>query len=113
MRSLPKPSTMLSRPLCAAALLIATIPLAACSDTIVSTPRASCAILIPQSWRTPVPPEPIPQTDGSVSLATVQAWAAGFIGQTGVLEKQAGRTVDAIAIMERCEALVNTARTDG
>lgn len=111
MRNRPKLSMMPSRPLCAAALLIATIPLASgCSDTIVSTPPAACASLIPQSWRTPVPPEPIPQTDGSVSLATVQAWAAGFIGQTGALEKQAGRTVDAIAIMERCEALVNQSR---
>jgi hypothetical protein len=45
-------------------------------------------------------------------VAAIEApWAAGFVGLAGALEKQAGRTTDAVDLMTRCEALVNQSRT--
>lgn len=121
MRSRHSKSIRQSRRRSAASLLSPVILLAGCADTVVSTPPAACASLIPQSWRTPVPPEPIPTpvdaggwlgkplTDAMV--AAIEApWATGFVGQAGALEKQAGRTVDAVDLMTRCEALVNQSR---
>jgi len=121
MRNLLNRSIQQSRRRSAASVCIGTILLAGCADTVVSTPPAACASLIPQSWRTPVPPEPIPTpVDASgwlgkpltdAMVAAIEApWAAGFVGQAGALEKQAGRTVDAVDLMTRCEVLVNSSR---
>lgn len=84
--------------------------LAGCGDKIVSTPPAACAGLLPQSWRSPVDPEPIPDTTGMNDLDAVKAWAQAYVGQSGKLEIANGRTNDAIGIVERCEALQNAAR---
>lgn len=90
---------------------------------VVSTPPASCSSLIPQGWKEPVAAEPIP-TNADVSgwlgkpltdamaAAIIAPWATGFVGQAGALEKQAGRTQDAIAVVENCERMVNAARPE-
>lgn len=53
---------------------------------------------MPDSWRKPVPGAPLP--DGQ----TVGDWIAFGDAQTAQLDKANGRTVDAITIVERCEA---------
>lgn len=63
----------------------------------MATPGA-CSALIPGSWRQPVPGAPLPE--GNV----VGDWIAFADAQTGQLDKANGRTVDAIGIIERCEA---------
>ena len=73
-----------------------------CQST-VTAPSASCAKLIPISWREPVEGAAIPNGD-------VQEWQAGFVAQSVQLSKANGRTADAIAIVEGCEALVNDVR---
>lgn len=93
-----------------------------CGKTpIVSTPPASCSALIPQGWKKPVQGAAIPKpadtsqwigkplTD-AMAAAIVAPWASWGVEQTGQLDKANGRTADGIAIMERCEALVNAAR---
>lgn len=69
----------------------------ATSHTIVAFPT-SCSNLVPDSWKKPVPGAPLP--DGQ----TVGDWIAFADAQTAQLDKANGRTVDAITIVERCEA---------
>jgi hypothetical protein len=84
--------------------------LPACVGTppIVSTPNA-CSTLIPDSWRAPVKGADLPEGN------TVADWIAFGDAQTGQLDKANGRTVDALAIVGRCEerdkAAVKHART--
>lgn len=111
--------------LCGAAAL----SLAGCGifqDTVVSTPPARCADLVPSSWvNEPVEAAPIP-ADQSALLATligqpltqvgaaalVGPWAAAYVAQGGQLAKANGRTVDAVEIVRGCETLVNESRAD-
>lgn len=80
-------------------LLCVTLALPACvsAGPILATPGA-CSTLIPDSWREPVEGAPLPDGD------TVGDWVAFADAQTGKLDMANGRTVDAMAIVERCEA---------
>lgn len=78
------------------ALLILPLLLGGCATTVVSTPN-SCAMLLPQEWRTGVEPAPLPTGD------TVGDWIIFGDAQTGKLDQANGRTKDAIGIVERCE----------
>jgi len=55
-------------------------------------------MLIPDAWREPVPGAPLPAGE------TVGDWIAFGDAQTAQLDKANGRTVDALAIVSRCEA---------
>lgn len=61
--------------------------------------------MLPNSWLAGVAPVEMPL---SAKLADghddARPWQSGFIGQTGQLEIANGRYVDAIGIVERCEA---------
>lgn len=59
---------------------------------------SACSTLIPDSWRKAVEGAPLPLG------GTVGDWVAFGDAQTGQLDKANGRTVDAIGIVERCEA---------
>lgn len=108
-----------------ALLLSATLSLTACAgnQAIVTTPPAQCSRLIPASWSTPIPSEPIPAdidiTDwigvpltAAMAAAISAPWAKAYVGSDGQLDKANGRTVDAIGIMTECERLTNAARVD-
>jgi hypothetical protein len=79
--------------------LIILLPLTACAGTpVVTTASASCAALLPPSWKDGVAGAPLPDGD------TVGDWVAFADAQTGRLDVANGRTRDAISIVERCEA---------
>lgn len=82
------------------ALLCMTPGLTACAAAppIVTASAASCAALLPDSWKAGVPGAPLPR-DG----ASVADWVGFADAQTGRLDQANGRTADAIAIVERCE----------
>ncbi len=82
-----------------ALIVLAMLPLAACmgNATIIAAP-SSCSTLIPETWREPVPGAPLPGGD------TVGDWIAFGDAQTAQLDKANGRTVDALAVIGRCEA---------
>ena len=104
----------------------------ACGHLVVQTPPASCAKLIPDSWRAGVGPGPIPAAVpadfGAAACASVidaarpycmlaqraqegeKRYAGAYVTETGQTAKADGRTADTIGIFERCEALVNAAR---
>ena len=63
----------------------------------MGTPGA-CSALVPDGWRAAVPGADLPAGD------TVADWIAFGDAQTGQLDKANGRTMDAIGIVERCEA---------
>ena len=77
----------------------------------MTIPPAKCAGLVPVEWSQGVKPVTLPDT-GADALDAARAWAAAFVAQTGQLEKANGRTADTIAIMQRCEDMVNAARPD-
>ena len=60
---------------------------------------ADCAGLLPPSWKAGVAGAELPP-----DAATVGDWIAFGDAQTGKLDQANGRTADAIAIVERCEA---------
>lgn len=104
------------------ALIVAVLglALAGCgSKVIVSTPKAHCADLTPSAWAEGVEAAPIP-TDAPVEMgkplteavraAIVAPWAGAYVMMSAALEVANGRTVDAIGIPKRCEALMNAAR---
>lgn len=62
----------------------------------MATPSA-CSSLIPEGWREPVPGADLPDGD------TVGDWIKFGDAQTAQLDKANGRTVDALAIIGRCE----------
>jgi hypothetical protein len=79
--------------------LIILLPMTACAGTpAVTTASASCAALLPPSWKDGVAAAPLPDGD------TVGDWVAFADAQTGKLDQANGRTKDAITIVERCEA---------
>ena len=82
------------------------------SRPVVSVPPARCASLIPASWAEGVEAEPIPDTSGLSEFEQIKAWAKAYIGMGGQLEKANGRTADTVAIIARCETLMNEARAD-
>ncbi|MEP7008245.1 MAG: hypothetical protein ABI810_19860 [Sphingomonas bacterium] len=90
---LPRARMRLSIPLSAMLLCAACVG----APPIVTTPNA-CSTLIPDSWRAPVAGADLP--DGN----TVADWIAFGDAQTAQLDKANGRTVDALAIIGRCEA---------
>lgn len=86
-------------------LLLSAMPgLTGCAAArpIVATP-AACAALLPAGWKAGVPGAPLPSGD------RVGEWIAFADAQTGRLDEANGRTRDAIAIVERCEARGNDA----
>jgi len=80
-------------------LLLLPLACAACvgAPPIYAT-SAACSSLLPADWRRPVPGAPLPEGQA------VGGWIAFGDAQTGQLDKANGRTVDAIGIVERCEA---------
>ena len=66
---------------------------------IVTASAADCAGLLPASWKTGVAGAALPPDD-----ALAGDWIAFADAQTGRLDQANGRTADAIAIVERCEA---------
>lgn len=97
--------------------LLATVVLCAglsgcISRPVVSVPPARCASLIPASWAEGVDAEPVPDTSGMSAIDQIKAWATAYVGMGGQLEKANGRTADTVAIIARCETLMNEARAD-
>jgi hypothetical protein len=73
--------------------------LSACAGApVVTATPSSCATLLPPEWKQGVAGAPLPQGD------TVADWEVFADAQTGKLDQANGRTVDAIGIVERCEA---------
>ena len=66
---------------------------------IVTASAADCAGLLPASWKVGVAGADLPPEN-----TTVGDWIAFADAQTGRLDQANGRTADAIAIVERCEA---------
>jgi hypothetical protein len=60
--------------------------------------QSACSSLIPDSWREGVEGASLPRAD------TVGEWMVYGDAQTGQLDKANSRTVDAIGVIERCEA---------
>lgn len=80
-------------------LAASALSLSACAGTpIVTAAPSSCATLLPKEWKQGVAGAPLPQGD------TVADWEVFADAQTGKLDEANGRTVDAIGIVERCEA---------
>lgn len=76
----------------------------------VSGLNARCSELIPKSWAAGVEGADIPESailpDGHEDA---RPWQAGFVAQSGQLEKANGRTADAIAITGNCERMIASA----
>lgn len=73
--------------------------LSACATPPVAYLNASpCSQLVPEGWKDSVPSAPLPAND------TVGEWVAFGDAQTAQLDKANGRTADALAIVEKCEA---------
>lgn len=85
-------------------LVAAALAVSGCAKTVVSTPPAACAKLIPESWGDGIEGYPLPKRDAT------DDWRKAFVGQSGQLSKANGRTGDVIGIITRCEAMVNAAR---
>jgi hypothetical protein len=80
-------------------IILSTFALTACAGTpVVTTASASCAALLPTSWREGVPPPPLPDGD------TVGDWVSFGDQAIGKLDVANGRTRDAIDIVTKCEA---------
>jgi hypothetical protein len=80
-------------------LAVIALSLSACAGApVVTASASSCAMLLPQGWRQGVAGAPLPQGD------TVADWEVFADAQTGKLDQANGRTIDAIGIVERCEA---------
>lgn len=58
-----------------------------------------CSALIPQSYRAPVPPTPLPPAN-----ATAGDWIVAMDGQTTQLDQANGRASDLVAIADGCQA---------
>ena len=88
-------------PTCLSILLPAALALTACAGAppIVTASAADCAGLLPASWKQGVAGAPLPPDKASAG-----DWIAFADAQTGRLDQANGRTVDAIEIVERCEA---------
>lgn len=79
--------------------LFAMLVLPACvAGPRISAMPGACSALLPDSWRVPVPGAPLPLGE------TVGDWVTFGDAQTGQLDKANSRAVDAIGIIERCEA---------
>ena len=75
------------------------MPVAGCVATPpIATTRPACSSILPQAWRAPVEGATLPEGD------SVGEWIAFGDAQTAKLDQSNGRTLDAIAIIERCEA---------
>lgn len=100
-------------------LVVAPIVMAAqaCSS-IVTTPPAKCAELIPREWAEGVTGTPLPTftTIDQIADPRLRAelesreWQKAFVGQSTRLEMANGRGKDTIFIITNCERLHNEAR---
>lgn len=90
------------RALTCALILASTLPLAglsACASRPVAILSASpCSTLVPADWRDGVSAPALP------TGSTAGDWAAFADAAVGQLDRANGRTVDALTIVERCEA---------
>jgi hypothetical protein len=84
--------TLLVPVICAAGFL------QGCVTPTVTTTPTSCSSLLPGEWKQGVAGAELPVGD------TVADWEVFADAQTGKLDQANGRTVDAIGIVERCEA---------
>lgn len=94
------------------------------SRPVVTTPPARCASLVPDEWREGVEAAPIPANEPQIAdwlgmaltapmvAAIIAPWAAGYVAMDGQLGKANSRTVAAMDITARCEAMINEARPD-
>jgi hypothetical protein len=76
----------------------AALSLAGCAAPIVTATPNSCSSLLPSSWLEGVAPPPLPEGN------QVGDWVAFGDAAVGKLDQANGRTVDAITIVQRCEA---------
>lgn len=75
------------------------LSLSACAGApIVTAAPSSCATLLPSEWKQGVEGAPLPTGND------IADWIVFGDAQTGKLDQANGRTVDAIGIVERCEA---------
>ena len=83
-------------------ILLCFTPLASgCVSTQLSAPILSaldCSSLIPQSYRTPVPPFPLISANATAGEVLI-----ALDGQTTALDQANGRTSDVIAIADGCQ----------
>jgi hypothetical protein len=80
-------------------MLVVAVALSGCvAAPIVTATPSSCSALLPSEWRQGVAGAELPVGD------TVADWEVFADAQTGKLDQANGRTVDAIGIVERCEA---------
>jgi hypothetical protein len=77
---------------------ILALSVSACVTPAVTTAPTSCSSLLPGEWKQGVAGAELPVGD------TVADWEVFADAQTGKLDQANGRTVDAIGIVERCEA---------
>lgn len=91
------PPARLSKSILVSTLLLA--GLSACAHRPVAILSASpCSTLVPTEWRDGVPAPALP------AGSTAGDWAAFADAAVGQLDRANGRTVDAVTIVERCEA---------
>ena len=92
---------MRKAPINLSTLLLLALASTACAGapSIVTASAADCAGLLPASWKEGVAGAALPPDEASAG-----DWIAFADAQTGRLDQANGRTVDAIAIVERCEA---------
>jgi hypothetical protein len=94
------------------------LPLLAACSSIVTTPPASCAQLIPREWAEGVAGHPLPDFTSIDRIADpvlkaeleTREWQKAFVGQSVQVEIANGRTRDVIFLFGNCERLANEAR---
>jgi hypothetical protein len=85
------------------------------------TPPANCRVLIPDSWKQPVPGAALPRgvdltpflgkpLDDRTAAIIAAPYANAFLSQTDKLSIANGRTSDTVEIVSKCEELANQAR---
>lgn len=88
-------------------LLLATLLLpllAACQPMRITPPAARCSSMIPSDWAKGIEAVPLP------GFETVGEVLTAFIDQSARLQMANDRQRDSIAIMQRCEELLNASQ---
>jgi hypothetical protein len=85
-------------------LLLTLLAVTGCvgSPVIVSA-NTPCTDLVPAEWRKGVEHAP-PPAQAADPLAQLKAWIGFGTAEAAQLEKANGRTIDALGIVERCQA---------